>query len=93
MRTWAEAKAACAGLALAGGGWRLPSMKELQSLIDDSRSDPAIDPVAFPATPNDPFWTGTPVAASADSAWRVTFASGYTYDSRDFNTYLVRCVR
>jgi hypothetical protein len=93
MRTWAEAKAACAALPLAGGGWRLPSMKELQSLIDDNRASPAIDPVAFPDTSSDPFWSGTPVAGFPDSAWRVSFMHGYTYDSKDFNPYLVRCVR
>jgi hypothetical protein len=92
-RAWTDARAACASLTLAGGGWRLPSMKELQSLVDDSRAGPAIDPQAFPDTPPDPFWTASRVVASPTSAWRVSFQHGYTYDSSDFNEYLVRCVR
>lgn len=31
--TFAEARAHCAGLSLAGGGWRLPRVQELRSLI------------------------------------------------------------
>ena len=92
-RTWTEAKAHCAALGLAGGGWRLPSMKELQSLVDDSRASPSIDPQTFPDTPLDPFWTSSTVVATPGSAWRVSFIHGYTYDASDYNMYLARCVR
>ena len=95
MHTQAEAKAHCAGLTVtgAGGGWRLPSMKELQSLVDDSRASPAVDPVAFEEMPLEPFWTDTRVVGFPGSAWRVSFVHGYTYDAKDFYTYLARCVR
>ncbi|MGE5504075.1 MAG: DUF1566 domain-containing protein, partial [Actinomycetota bacterium] len=51
---WPEALAFCHALPLAGGGWRLPSAKELQGLVDYSRSpqatrSAALDPV-FRAT-------------------------------------------
>jgi hypothetical protein len=92
-RTWVEARAYCADLDLAGGGWRLPSMKELQSLVDDSRASPAIDAEVFPDTPLDPFWTATRVVATPGSAWRVSFVHGYTYDASDYYPYLARCVR
>lgn len=42
-------------------GWRLPNVKELSSIADRSRSDPAIDTVAFPATPPYFFWSSTPL--------------------------------
>jgi hypothetical protein len=92
-RTWAEAKAHCSALDFAGGGWRLPSMKELQSLVDDSRASPSIDTEAFPDTPLDPFWTATAVVQTPGSAWRVSFVHGYTYDAANYYTYLTRCVR
>src|SRR5262245_6733074 len=51
----------CASLATAGGGWRLPEIKELLSLMDDERRVyPRLDPIAFP---NDPlpysYWSAT----------------------------------
>ena len=32
-------------------GWRLPNVKELASIVDRTRQNPAIDIAAFPATP------------------------------------------
>jgi len=73
--TWAEANEACEKLELAGGGWRLPTIKELLSLVDYERHDPAIDP-AFECQPNW-YWSSTAYAsAPADCAWSVYFGYG-----------------
>jgi hypothetical protein len=88
--TQAEAMATCAARP---GGWRLPTMKELQTLVDDSRAEPAIDVSAFPDTPSESFWTATPFAPIPGSAWRTSFQRGYTYDSMKESTYRTRCVR
>jgi hypothetical protein len=93
MRPWEDAKAYCTALTIAGGGWRLPSMKELQSLVDDTRASPSIDPAAFPDTPGEPFWSITPVLGTPGSAWRVSFEHGYTYDAAATYEYHARCVR
>jgi hypothetical protein len=50
-----QALAHCAALSLAGGGFRLPSIAELLTLVDPTRSQPAIDPIAFPGTAGDFF--------------------------------------
>lgn len=43
-RDWRTALAYCADLRLAGrADWRLPNVKELQSIVDYRRNDPAID--------------------------------------------------
>jgi hypothetical protein len=75
-------------------GWRLPSVKELSSIADKTRSNPAIDTTAFPATPSDWYWSSTPYAGLSSYAWGVGFGDGYVggYDSRD-NSYHVRLVR
>jgi hypothetical protein len=40
--------------------WRLPTIKEAATLVDESASAPPfIDGTAFPATPNLPLWTST----------------------------------
>jgi formylglycine-generating enzyme required for sulfatase activity len=91
--TWSDAKLACGALALAGGGWRLPSMSELQSLIDETQADPAIDAAAFPDTPSEGFWAATPLAGSTTAAWFVSFREGIAYNALLEHAYRVRCVR
>jgi hypothetical protein len=92
LRTWEAARSQCQAMAAAGRAWRLPSMKELQTLVDDSRAEPSIDPM-FPDTPLEPFWTASAVVATPGSAWRVSFIHGYTYDASATYEYHTRCVR
>ncbi|MCP4375557.1 MAG: DUF1566 domain-containing protein, partial [bacterium] len=60
-RNWQEALAYCEDLTLAGSSsWRLPNVKELQSIVDYTRDYPALDTGTF--TQNDPagwFWSST----------------------------------
>ncbi|GIF25474.1 hypothetical protein BJ973_003751 [Actinoplanes tereljensis] len=94
--TFTEAKTYCAGLDLDGGGWHLPSRIELTSIVDPSRSGPAIDRTAFPGTPAQFFWTSSPWAVTKEPlrAWIINFyeglASNGAYQS---GSYQVRCVR
>jgi formylglycine-generating enzyme required for sulfatase activity len=90
---WSDARSYCGGLSLAGGGWRLPNMKELQSLIDDTKVDPAIDVSAFPGTQGQAFWSGSPLSGALPDAWFVNFYAGVSYSTSQTNLYPVRCVR
>jgi len=45
-----------------GVAWRLPKIRELVSITDSTRSNPAIDVAAFPGTPPDWFWSGSTYA-------------------------------
>jgi hypothetical protein len=90
---WTQARDYCTSLVLEGTGWRLPSVSELQTIIDETRSDPAIDPTAFPATEADYFWTSSLVPRFNSFAWTVYFGYGL---STFFDTSLghrFRCVR
>ena len=86
--TWADAKAYCAGL---GGSWRLPSMTELQTLVEDGQSPSTIDQRAFPNTAAAVFWTSSPVAADI-YAWGVDFSNGNTTNPDLTAVNQVRCV-
>ena len=95
---WVAALAYCEGLTLdSKSDWRLPSLHELESIVDDSTHDPAIDLVAFPETPVDQFWSSSPFAPFPNSngyAWSVWFKDG---SSTNFGGVSfpgrVRCVR
>jgi hypothetical protein len=92
--TWLDAKTYCAGLSLAGNGWRLPSVGELLTLVDVTAHDPAIDPTAFPATPTTSFWSSSTYAGATTLAWTVDFGQGYSNSQVDKTAvYRVRCVR
>ena len=93
--SWAAAKAYCAGLTIGGDGWRLPSRVELTSIIDFSRSGPAIDTSAFRGVANF-FWTGSPWAVrhSPPYAWAMNFYEGLTTNAGNTQgAYYARCVR
>lgn len=87
----------CKGLALAGGGWRLPTVSELLTLVDPTRKNPAIDSTAFPDTPAVAFWSATPCTVCTGSGLRfnVHFSIGrtWTYFAPIGSPYSIRCVR
>ena len=74
-------------------GWRLPSVKELSSLVDSSVIGPAISGTAFPATPTFSAWASSPYASDAASAWIVNFTDGSVSASARSNSHHVRLVR
>ncbi len=57
-------------------GWRLPNVKELTSIVDFSRTKPAIDLAAFPATSSGQYWSSSPYAGDSSYAWAVGFDFG-----------------
>jgi hypothetical protein len=88
-----EAEASVSNLRLDGvGGWRLPTIRELLTIVDYERHDRAIDPIF--ECKADWYWTSTPAAGSpAGYAWLVYFSHGSaSWFSRDLRAF-VRAVR
>lgn len=76
--------------------WRLPKVRELQSIVDYSKFDPAIDGSTFPATPIDHFfWSASHrlIFSTTDDAWIVDFRGGATFSGYSPDSGHVRLVR
>ena len=76
-----------------GDGWRLPTRKELESLVDTSRHDPAIDTDKFPDTKNERYWSSTPYGGNDDSVWVVDFGGGSVGGYHRLSSGCVRACR
>jgi hypothetical protein len=88
----AEARAKTA--ATSGKPWRLPTLKELSGIVavrEAEEGKPAIDPVAFPATPVARFWTSSSVGRGY--FMYVAFTEGSAGEGERNSPGAVRLVR
>ena len=94
-RKWEQALAYCEQLELGGfTDWRLPTIKELSTLVNERQVRPAINTTFFPTTRSAPYWTSTTFAKHPGFAWYINFEKGLElnggYKGRQ---YYVRAVR
>ncbi|MEA3456576.1 MAG: DUF1566 domain-containing protein [Campylobacterota bacterium] len=91
--TYAQAEKLCKELRLGKhDDWRIPTVKELVSIIDYKKYDPAILD-GFSIAESNYYWSSTQYMGDPDKVWGIDFkdgatdANGKAYDRR------VRCVR
>ena len=72
--------------------WRLPNVRELMSILDYSRANPAIDPI-FDPTAAALYWSSTTFLVNPSSAWVVSFSGGSTNGASRDDSFPVRAVR
>ena len=77
--------------------WRLPTIGELNSIVDRSASgclsgSPCIDPVFGPTVPSI-YWTSTTFAGDPFGAWDTDFGNGVVRVGSKDNSIFVRAVR
>jgi hypothetical protein len=102
---WTDAKTYCATLGLNGHAWRLPSIRELSTLVDEAAVAPAINKTMFPDTKygsksNNWYWASHAAAGNAAASWAINFDDGFTGFNAGaagawnyFTAAWVRCVR
>lgn len=94
--TWQEAITACNSLNYAGHhDWRLPQVKELQSMIDYGRENlPGLPPGnPFINVQNWYYWSSTPNTSITGSAWSVDMHYGHPWYHDESYDFYVWCVR
>jgi hypothetical protein len=77
--------------------WRLPSIVELQGIVDPTApgcgsGSPCIDPT-FGPTQSDVYWSATTIALHPTDAWYVNFDGGFAFNAGKTGFIWVRAVR
>ncbi|WP_162811500.1 DUF1566 domain-containing protein [Vibrio cholerae] len=73
--------------------WRMPSRKELLSILHHGFANPAIDSGYFPNTPPVFFWTSSPSAQNSNLARVLSFSDASALFDNKSGTYRIRLVR
>ncbi len=73
--------------------WRLPTKRELLSIVDNSRFKPASTDMFFPDTLSANYWSSSPYPDQEDSAWQVYFLYGEASPNQKNQANHVRLVR
>lgn len=91
--TWQDAIDHCDTLTLPGcSEWRIPTLAELESIVDYGRYRPTINTDFFPECRSDDYWSGNAGGDAPNAALIVVFYhGGVSFDFKDDTNY-VRCV-
>lgn len=73
--------------------WRLPTVQELESLVNYDLHHPAMSPDVFSNVISDNYWTATLDASNHNFAWRVRFDHGLVFTEEKSHPFYVWPVR
>lgn len=89
--TWQQALNVAKNL---GNGYRLPNIKELNSLVERQCYYPAINTTIFPNTINGEYWSSSALLNDYSySTWFINFRDGYNTNASRTYEFYVRAVR
>jgi hypothetical protein len=91
---WEEALAYASGLTLAGkSDWRLPNVKEIQSLNDEKLFKPSFNKNYFTTTLSGNYWSSTTMINASSKAWDINVDYGIvSYNDKTVKENIL-CVR
>jgi hypothetical protein len=92
--TWEEALTYASGLSLAGkSDWRLPDIKEIQSLNNTKLSKPSFDKIYFTNAASGNYWSSTTMQNGTIKAWDINIDYGIvSYNDKTLKENVL-CVR
>ncbi|MBF0468950.1 MAG: DUF1566 domain-containing protein [Desulfamplus sp.] len=94
MMIWEEALDYCENLTLGGhADWRLPTVKELRTIVDYTRKSPAINKDIFFDAETSFYWSSTTDSTNTANIWGIYFVSGVGISGVKDNISHVRAVR
>jgi hypothetical protein len=73
--------------------WRLPTIKEMDFIVNLGRYNPSIDTAYFPNTQATGYWSSTAVAFDIVCAWHLDFFEGSSGPNYKSGPWYVRAVR
>jgi len=73
-------------------GWRLPTLKELDTITNYGTTSPFAFATQFPGTISNLYWSATPYQLNATLAWYVTLITGTTFVTMNSTPAFIRCV-
>ena len=92
--TWENALVYAENLTLGGhSDWRLPNIKELQSISDGNLRAPSLDTTCFTGATTTFYWSSTSLANDTTQAWYLDCDYGLTTYAVKTGQWHVRCVR
>jgi len=92
----ARVVAANAANYLGHSDWRMPNIKELESIVENCGLNPAINKVVFPGVAQDlssQYWSSTLDVQTAGKVWYVLFGEGATSTNFGGSPFALRLVR
>ena len=91
---WESALQYAESNSLAGySDWRLPNIKELQSINDETLVNPSVDTTYFPGVTAARYWSSTSMHGTTNEAWFLDCQYGVASYTDKGSNLLVRCVR
>lgn len=89
----------CIGLTLDGGGWLLPTIEELETLMNVERANPSVTEGVFQHISSSSYWSSTGAIEDTEYIddnvymWCGDFFGGLSFWSVNTGSNYVRCVR
>jgi len=91
--TWEDALKHADTLSLTGkNDWRLPNIKELESINDESVINPSVNTTYFSSMGVNKFWSSTTLPNQTNKSWYLSTQYGITtYDFKTLRHYVICC--